>query len=63
MHSVTHTPGLGPAPWPSDDFLLERDPELASLCQRFAALCTGSSPGGMTALQTAATNEPAAGGH
>lgn len=24
---------------------------------------TGSSPGGMTALQTAATNEPAAGGH
>src|SRR6187402_809574 len=50
MHSVTHTPGFEPVPWPSDDLLLERDPELASLGQRFAALCTGSSPGGSVLL-------------
>jgi len=46
MHSVTHTPGLiEPVPRPPDDFLLERDSELASLDQCFAALCTGSSSG------------------
>ena len=51
MHSVTHTPGpVEPIPCPPDDLLLERDPELATLGQRFAALCTGSSSGGSVLL-------------
>jgi DNA-binding CsgD family transcriptional regulator len=51
MHRVTHTPGLiEPVPCPPDDLLLERDPELATLGQRFATLCTGSSSGSSVLL-------------
>jgi DNA-binding CsgD family transcriptional regulator len=51
MHSVTHTPGLiEPLIGPPDDLLLERDSELATLGQRFAALCTGSLSGGSVLL-------------
>ena len=51
MHSVTYTPRIHePAPCPPDDLLIERDPELAILAQRLAALCTGSSSGGSVLL-------------
>ena len=51
MHSITHIPGpTEPVPRPPDDLLLERDTELATLGQCFAALCNGSSSGGSVLL-------------
>jgi len=51
MHSVTHRSRLiAPVPRPPGDSLLERDPELAILGKRFAALCSGGSSGGSVVL-------------
>jgi DNA-binding CsgD family transcriptional regulator len=51
MDSVTHTPGpVEPVRCPPDDLLLERNPELAALGQRIAALSAGSSSGSSVLL-------------
>jgi len=51
MDSVTHTPGpVEPVRCPPDDLLLEREPELAALGQRIAALSAGSSSGSSVLL-------------
>jgi DNA-binding CsgD family transcriptional regulator len=46
----THAGPIEPVPSQPDDLLLERDPELAVLGQRFAALCAGKSSGGCVLL-------------
>ena len=51
-HSATHNHAglIEPVPYLPDEMLLERDPELVVLGQRFAALCAGNSSGGCVLL-------------